>query len=288
MDEQPTLNVERLEDLPAGTLIQPLVRVSRNHGKNQQYDCVQRRADHLVMDCLDVGCTPFEPIVESGVSGQSLERPGLMKAIEIAKQTGAVIVVSDVSRLLRNKENPKTNLTLDDVKTFNEFVEKHGVRFASIADPTIPEERGGKFLLHRLRTAWGLKVSSPKQSHAPNKGQRKLPLEHRKAMKTLRDVHGYSFRQLGELYKVSASTVHRYVSELPATVLKISHQFVEQFRKTKNTPKLFSVSPADFLASLATSFDANGSLLFTKQHSNITPSPSSSRPHHQTHFVTLE
>ena len=159
------------------------------------------------------GC---EKIFSDHISGSKSKRPGLDKAIEFAR-SGDTIVVWRLDRLGRNME--------DLIKLVNELNER-GVSFHSLEENiTMDKSSSTGQLLFHLFAAFAefernliLERSSAGRIAARARGRyggrpEKLNKQDLKLLKTLYD-NGTPIKTIAEQWKVSRTTIYRYLNKL--------------------------------------------------------------------------
>lgn len=159
------------------------------------------------------GC---EKIFNDHMSGSKIKRPGLDKAIEFAR-SGDTIVVWRLDRLGRNME--------DLITLVNELNER-GVSFHSLEENiTMDKSSSTGQLLFHLFAAFAefernliLERSSAGRIAARARGRyggrpEKLNKQDLKLLKTLYD-NGTPIKTIAEQWKVSRTTIYRYLNKL--------------------------------------------------------------------------
>ena len=159
------------------------------------------------------GC---EKIFSDHISGSKSKRPGLDKAIEFAR-AGDTIVVWRLDRLGRNME---------DLITLVNELNNRGVRFHSLEENiTMDKSSSTGQLLFHLFAAFAefernliLERSSAGRIAARARGRyggrpEKLNKQDLKLLKTLYD-NGTPIKTIAEQWKVSRTTIYRYLNRL--------------------------------------------------------------------------
>ncbi|MBM0770529.1 recombinase family protein [Staphylococcus epidermidis] len=159
------------------------------------------------------GC---EKIFSDHISGSKSKRPGLDKAIEFAR-SGDTIVVWRLDRLGRNME---------DLITLVNELNNRGVSFHSLEENiTMDKSSSTGQLLFHLFAAFAefernliLERSSAGRIAARARGRyggrpEKLNKQDLKLLKTLYD-NGTSIKTIAEQWKVSRTTIYRYLNKL--------------------------------------------------------------------------
>ena len=159
------------------------------------------------------GC---EKIFSDYVSGVKSKRPGLDKAIEFAR-SGDIIVVWRLDRLGRNME---------DLITLVNEINERGVSFRSLEENiTMDKSSSTGQLLFHLFAAFAefernliLERSSAGRIAARARGRyggrpEKLNQKDLKLLKTLYD-NGTPIKTIAEQWKVSRTTIYRYLNKL--------------------------------------------------------------------------
>jgi DNA invertase Pin-like site-specific DNA recombinase len=160
------------------------------------------------------GC---EKIFSDHISGSKSKRPGLDKAIEFARRAGDTIVVWRLDRLGRNME---------DLITLVNELNNRGVSFHSLEENiTMDKSSSTGQLLFHLFAAFAefernliLERSSAGRIAARARGRyggrpEKLNKQDLKLLKTLYD-NGTPIKTIAEQWKVSRTTIYRYLNRL--------------------------------------------------------------------------
>lgn len=196
--------IHRLSDLLVADPSIPLVLLNRVSTKPQATN------GHLEDDrqwCLErlAGCNIVGQFGEVGSGRLGSHRKVLREAIELARQLGAVLVVSSRERLIRAQGYDGTNAS--DVPGHDEYQElmKLGrdVTFATILKPT---KRGRSFQIKRGQQAKLKRGGRPKKS-APGDVKRRR-LEKKPLALKMRDDGGWSVRGAARELEVPFKTLH--------------------------------------------------------------------------------
>ena len=179
------------------------------------------------------GC---EKIFSDHISGSRSKRPGLDKAIEFAR-SGDTIVVWRLDRLGRNME---------DLITLVNELNNRGVSFHSLEENiTMDKSSSTGQLLFHLFAAFAefernliLERSSAGRMAARARGRyggrpEKLNKQDLKLLKTLYD-NGTPIKTIAEQWKVSRTTIYRYLNKLNNQENKDKYKILLSFKKDKS------------------------------------------------------
>ncbi|GGA18440.1 recombinase family protein [Okeania sp. KiyG1] len=157
-------------------------------------------------------------IYEDRISGASAARPGLQKALEVAR-TGDLLVVWRLDRLGRSLKN-----LIEIVETLS----KRGIELQSLTEVIATNSSSGKLIFHlfaalaefernliRERTQVGLKAARARG----RKGGRPKTLKpaQRQLVVKLYDESQYTIDEICQMMGISKPTLYHYIAEARGT-----------------------------------------------------------------------
>lgn len=211
--------IHHLPDLLAADPSIPLLVLNRVSTEPQQANGNLEDDRQWCLERL-VGCNVVGQFGEVCRGTLGPHRVVLREAIELARQLGAVIVVSSRERLIRAAGYDGTNAS--DVPGHDEYQELmrlgRGVTFATILRPA---KRGRSFQIKRGQEAKGNKGGRPRKK-AP--GWRKRLTKKKRPLVFASIKEGFSIRTAAAMHGVLESTARKWLKKLKNTKKKVRTQ----------------------------------------------------------------
>lgn len=207
----PTGEIRDIESIPKASKVVAYYRVSnRSQIKNNH---LSNLASQFVEELESKGFKVVA-VVKEVSAGWAEERDGLANAVSLAEENGAIVVVPDVSRLIRSKSyhsqnNPNAVPTEKEIQSLFRK-EIRGVKVASLLHPKATPQQIRQSQQRRGKKASKKRDGRPKVKQKGDTAQRKR-INRPKAIFLFEDR--VPIREIGRRLEVSSSTVYGWIKK---------------------------------------------------------------------------